>query len=94
MLVDYGIKENLARFTITHSNWENENLKIEDLIVSLADKIWKGQRIDNLEEKVIAKISLFTNIDYWTVYLKIDNIISQIINGSDKRLNWQSNFEI
>ncbi|AZA98514.1 HD domain-containing protein [Chryseobacterium joostei] len=94
ILMDYGIKENLARFTITHGDWENENLAIEDLIVTLADKIWKGQRIDKLEEKVIAEISKLTNIDYWTVYLKIDNIISQIINGSDKRLNWQNNFEI
>lgn len=94
ILIDYGIKENLARFTITHGNWKNENLKIENLIVSLADKIWKRQRIDKLEEKVIAEISILTNIYYWTVYLKIDNIIPQIINDSDERLNWKSNVEI
>ncbi len=93
ILIDYGINENLARFTITHGSWENENLRIEDLIVSLADKIWKGQRIDKLEEKLIKEISTLINLDYWDTYLKLDSIISEIIIGADKRLNWQSNFE-
>lgn len=90
ILVDYGIEENLSRFTKTHGDWLSENLKIEDLIVSLADKIWKGQRIDDLEEKLVHKISIAQNIDYWIVYSALDVIISEIVIGADVRLNWQN----
>lgn len=91
ILIAYGIEGNLARFTKTHGNWEQENLKMEDLIVSLADKIWKGKRIDKLEERIIKEISIHTNSDYWTVYSKMDRIISEICLGADERLNWQNN---
>ena len=90
LLIDYGVNKNLARFTITHSDWKSENINIEDLIVSLSDKIWKGQRIDELEEELIRRISISQNIDYWVVYSKLDCIISEIIIGADERLNWQN----
>ncbi len=88
-LIAYGINEKMARFTKTHGNWEQENIKIEDLIVALADKIWKGKRIDSLEEKLIKEISTGINSEYWTVYSKMDSIISEICLGADARLNWQ-----
>ena len=89
-LVRQGIPENLARFAKTHGDWRDENLKVEDLIVSLADKIWKGKRIDELEERLATMISKDLDLDYWDVTMKLDSIISRIIIGADKRLNWQS----
>lgn len=90
ILINYGIADNLARFTKTHGDWKNDQVKTEDLIVSLADKIWKGQRIDALEERLIAAISTAINEDYWTVYSKMDRIITEISAGADIRLDWQS----
>lgn len=88
-LIEMGISENLARFTKTHGNWTDKNLRIEDLIVTLADKIWKGKRINELEERLSEIISKNTTADYWSVYTKLDTIISEIIIGADNRLNWQ-----
>jgi hypothetical protein len=92
-LISKEISENLARFTKTHGNWTDENLRIEDLIVTLADKIWKGKRIDELEERISKIISNNINADYWDVYTKLDAIISHISVGADNRLNWQNNIE-
>lgn len=92
-LISQNISENLARFAKTHGNWKEDNLKIEDLIVSLADKIWKGKRIDELEERLSKIISETSNDDYWKVYTKLDLIISDIIIGADKRLLWQNSSE-
>lgn len=91
-LLENGINENFARFAKTHSNWTLENLKIEDLIVILADKIWKGKRIDELEERLTEEIATITNTSYWDVNVKLDAIISKIVMGADNRLNWQNEF--
>ena len=88
-LLQNGISEDQARFTKTHGNWTDDHLMAEDLIVSLADNIWKGKRINELEELLAGKISEALHSDYWMVYLKLDALISQVIIGSDDRLSRQ-----
>jgi hypothetical protein len=88
-LIGNGIPENLARFAKTHGDWMDEGLRIEDLLVALADKIWKGKRIDELEERLTKKIADSLYADYWDVYTKLDEIISDIVIGADKRIRWQ-----
>ncbi len=89
LLIDNDINENLARFAKTHASWNDGKLKIEDLIVSVADKIWKGKRVNELEERLSKEISEILNADYWDVYMKLDVILSEIAIGADERLNWQ-----
>lgn len=90
ILLKKGFSEEEARFAFTHGNWQKENLTLEDLLVSLADKIWKGKRIQELEEKVGLLISENIKTDYWVIYEKLDKIIEQISVGADKRLLWQN----
>mgnify|MGYP002637651384 FL=1 len=90
ILIKNGFSEEESRFAFTHGNWQEENLTLEDLLVSLADKIWKGKRVQELEEKVGLLISENIKLDYWIIYEKLDKIIEQISGGSDKRLLWQN----
>lgn len=90
MLLTLGFSEEQSRFAFTHGNWEEENLPLEDLLVSLSDKIWKGKRIDLLEEKVTQKISEKTETEFWEVYGSLDEIVSRVCVESDQRLNWQN----
>ncbi|WP_282124971.1 HD domain-containing protein [Marinifilum flexuosum] len=90
LLQNHGFKKEEARFAFTHGNWQEENLTIEDLIVSLSDKIWKGKRIEELEEKVGKIISDNLNIDYWEVYVKLDKILIKLSNKSDELILWQN----
>jgi hypothetical protein len=89
ILLNHGFTKEESRFALTHGNWQDEGLKIEDLLVALSDKIWKGERIDDLEELLGQKLSSILNCDYWDVYGKLDSILSQIALGADEKLNWQ-----
>lgn len=93
LLINNGISENLARFTKTHGSWLHKDLNIEDLIVTLADIIWSGKRIDELEERLSKEISKIIDADYWEVNMKLDTIISDISIGADERLSWQNKLE-
>src|SRR5262245_33566156 len=48
LLERHGVPPNLARFARTHGTWQSEPVEREDLLVALADKIWKGQRDEAL----------------------------------------------
>jgi len=89
ILLNHGFTKEQSRFAITHGNWQDESLRIEDLLVALSDKIWKGNRVDDLEKLVGQKLSSMLNCDYWEVYGKLDSILSQIALGADEKLNWQ-----
>ena len=89
ILLNHGFTNEQSRFALTHGNWQDESLKIEDLLVALSDKIWKGSRVDDLEKLVGQKLSSMLNCDYWDVYGKLDSILSQIALGADEKLNWQ-----
>ena len=89
MLKDFGYPEELSRFAKTHGNWKNGNLDMEDLIVCVSDKIWKGQRINDLEELICKKLSDSLLLKYWDVYTKLDLIFGTIALEAEKRLIWQ-----
>src|SRR5262245_44897839 len=43
LLLDHGIDPAMARFARTHADWTAPGIVIEDLLVSLADKVWKAK---------------------------------------------------
>lgn len=89
ILKENGYKDAEARFTITHGNWEDENIKIDDLIVCLSDKIWKGKRVLDLEECITHKISELTKTSFWEVSTKLEVILEKTVIGADERIAWQ-----
>ena len=49
LLIAQGISEKVARFCVTHAAWDDSDRTVEDLLVALADKLWKGKREEGLE---------------------------------------------
>ncbi|MFE8602019.1 HD domain-containing protein [Archangium violaceum] len=49
LLLSRGVPAHLARFARTHAQSEREALALEDLLVTLADKVWKGTRDEPLD---------------------------------------------
>lgn len=90
ILINLGFSKEKSRFAFTHGNWKEDNLKLEDLLVSLSDKIWKGKRVHELEEKIGHVIANKLEIDYWIVYEKLDKILEQVSSGADERIVWQN----
>jgi len=89
LLRENGVPDKLARFARTHGSWSREDLPLEDLMVALADAIWKGQRLDSLEKKVIDQIAVKTKLEEWEVFIEIDGLLEEIACRGDERLAWQ-----
>jgi hypothetical protein len=89
ILLNLGYSKEESRFAYTHSNWNNDDITVEDLIVSLSDNLWCGSRINELEELAVKKIADILKIDFWEVYRKLNPILDKIASNADKLLEYQ-----
>ena len=56
LLIQQGFTDDQARFARTHGKWQTTE-QLDDLLVTLADKIWKGARVEALEMNVTEQIA-------------------------------------
>lgn len=92
LLESQGVSVRLARFAATHGSWQRADLPLEDLLVCLADTIWKGQRIDALETHVLRHLAKQTQSDDWEVFHHLDQLLGEVAAQGDERLAWQLRF--
>jgi hypothetical protein len=94
LLLNMGVPEDRARFAWTHGdgNWNDPAVQNEDLVVALADKIWKGKRISRLEELIVEAIARASGKAQWQVFFTLDEIIQRLASNADERLAWQAQF--
>jgi hypothetical protein len=93
LLRSMGISSERARFAYTHGSWEATNVNLEDLLVALADKCWKGKRVDALESKITALLSAASKKPEWECYAQLEGIVEELTRDADARLAWQAAFE-
>lgn len=91
LLLEYGVEERLARFARTHGDW-GEGVELEDLLVSLADKIWKGKRVPDLEQLVVDRLA--GPRQPWEIFMELDDLITHVTGGADARLAFQADYPI
>lgn len=94
LLLDLGVSPELARFCATHGAWTRPGTGLEDLLVSLADKIWKNKRVPDLEDLVVARLAGATGRPAWEEFLALDEILSPIGDEAGQRLQFQASFPI
>jgi putative nucleotidyltransferase with HDIG domain len=93
LLEDQGVPENLARFAYTHANWRDARVRgVEDLIVALADNLWKGKRLDELEDRFVGLVSTKTAKEKWEFFSEFDRVCQKLASEADMRLAWLANF--
>lgn len=42
LLLQHGVSPEIARICLSHARWESMTVSLEELLVALADKLWKG----------------------------------------------------
>ncbi len=94
LLLQKGWPEAAARFAMTHADWNAPDSQLEDLLVALADKIWKGKRDGDLEQALTQLIHKCSGEQLWDVWLRLDDILSAIAEGSDECLVWQAEYDV
>ncbi|MEV6484342.1 HD domain-containing protein [Streptomyces sp. NPDC051576] len=94
LLLGHGVPPELARFAATHASWTRSTVGLEDLLVSLADKVWKNKRVPDLEDLVVARLAEATGRAVWEEFLALDEVLTGIGDGADARLAFQSSFPV
>lgn len=85
MLLAAGVSPEIARVSLSHARWSQMSATLEELIIALADKLWKGVRISELENMVIAGCATRSKKDYWQLFVGLDSSFEQIADqGSDR----------
>jgi HD superfamily phosphodiesterase len=94
LLLAEGIDLHHARFARTHASWTAPDVAIEDLLVSLADKVWKAKRVPDLEDLIVARICAATGESPWQAFMALDDISTRIAGDADARLAFQARHPI
>ena len=86
LLLEHGVQGKLARCCISHAQWRQAGLSLEELTVALADKLWKGKREEELELMVIKAIAAQQQLELWDIFTELDSIFETIAAGGTERL--------
>lgn len=89
LLLRYGVPAHLARFAGSHGSWP-AGRSLDELLVSVADKVWKAKRVPDLEQRVIDR----TGRTPWEAFLELDDVLGDLAAGADERLAFQSAFGV
>lgn len=93
LIIQHGFEARLARFARSHGYDSNDTrLEISDLLVILADKCWKGKRVEELEERIDRELAEATDSGYWDVHMKLSDLVERISDDASTRLDWQNRF--
>lgn len=92
LLMTQGVDPVMARFAATHAAWTTEGVGTEDLLVSLADKIWKNKRVPELEDLVVARLAAASRRSVWEEFLDLDSVLARIGDEADERLAFQMSY--
>lgn len=90
LLIDLGVSADRARFAVTHNEWTSAAVTTEDLLVAVADKIWKGKRDDGLEALLIELVCTKTGLLAWEVFALLDEELDRIAASANDRLAFQA----
>lgn len=86
MLLKHGVAPDVARFCWTHAAWTQNEITLEDLLVAAADKLWRGKREAELEQRLVSSIAIASAVPDWEAFSRADEIFAQIAADGDERL--------
>ncbi|MGC0337164.1 hypothetical protein RKD20_002198 [Streptomyces sp. SLBN-8D4] len=94
LLLAHGITPDRARFAATHAVWALPDLGLDDLLVSLADKIWKNKRVPELEDLIVRRLAEASGRTVGEEFLTLDDTLTAIGEGAQERLAFQTTHSV
>jgi hypothetical protein len=85
LLEQHGIPAELAAFCESHARW-GEASSLPDLLVALADKLWKGKRVPELEELVVSRLAERSGRPFWELWTTLDELFESVAAGAEDKL--------
>ena len=93
LLLQLGVAPELAKYAAKHSML-SAGSTLDELLVSLADTVWKGKRRTELEDLVVARLAEASGREVWDEFLELDTVLTAIGDGADERLAYQMGFPV
>ncbi|MFD9126051.1 HD domain-containing protein [Kitasatospora sp. NPDC059571] len=90
LLLAHGVPPGLAKYAGSHGSWDRPGRDGGELLVSLADKIWKGRRQDDLEDLVAARLAAAREQPLWEAFLALDEVLAVLAEAAPRRLAHQA----
>ncbi|GJF27509.1 phosphohydrolase [Kitasatospora sp. NE20-6] len=94
LLLARGVHPDRARYAGTHASWTLPGISTEELLVSLADKIWKGRRQADLEDLVAGRLAEARRQPLWEAFLALDDVLGPLAEEAGPRLAHQASFPV
>lgn len=86
LLLAHGVAPHIARCCRSHAQWATLACSLEELVVALADKLWKGARVPALEQRVIEAAAAQAKRDLWALFVPLDAGFEAVAEGASLRL--------
>jgi hypothetical protein len=86
LLLEHGVDPKVARCCMSHARWQTMECSLEELLVALSDKLWKGARIPELEGRVTEAVAARLGKGAWDVFVELDTCFEEIASGGNDRL--------
>jgi hypothetical protein len=78
LLRAHGVQAEVARCCRTHGVWDQPGVSLEERLVALADKLWRGKREAGLELLVIDETALRLGASRWEIFERLDTAFEAI----------------
>ncbi|MCO7225954.1 HD domain-containing protein [Pleionea sp. CnH1-48] len=86
LMLSNGASVEQARCCLSHARYQEMFVSLEELLIALADKLWKGKRVEELELRVIDKIAKTLDKTRWDIFEQLDNCFESIAADGLERL--------
>jgi len=86
LLSEKGVSPALARVCVSHARWVQMQVTFEELLVALADKLWKGARHAELERRVVDRVAATRAMGFWDVFVDLDTLFEEVAAGGADKL--------
>lgn len=87
LLLEKGVEAKIARCCRSHAQWSEMDCSLEELLIALADNLWKGSRKEQLENLVINRLADVINSDYWDLFIEFDSFFESVASSGLDRLS-------
>jgi putative nucleotidyltransferase with HDIG domain len=86
LLMGAGYDPRIARICVSHGQWDSMECSLEELVVALADKLWKGKREEALERVVVQWVASAVARQPWEVFQILDTAFEELAAAGHDRL--------
>lgn len=86
LLREHGVAEDMARVCVSHARWEPYSCSLHERVVALADNLWKGKRLEALEDLVSQQLADELDQTFWEVSVALNETFEEIASQGSARL--------